>query len=222
MSLFFNFDEDFDLQIWSRWGIFFILDGKVKWVQLNKCSIINTVQYSSIFRLIDPYWFKNRKVAHGKQKVEPTCSTVSSKLFSNSIFIINVPYQNPTSVKYVFLQKCFKDKGWKYQFWLDHSDQTSTRTNSNSFPWMRRFLLFAGDRPELNHKQKFVSDTTFFLGAKSTSIRDCVGRSVGWSVGPLVRPSVRPHDAITWKTSYVAIASRRGRGKLVTSRFLRT
>jgi hypothetical protein len=46
------------------------------------------------------------------------------------------------------------------------------------------------------------------------------------SVGRLVGPSVRPHDAITWKTSYVAIASRRagGRGKLVTltSRFLRT
>jgi hypothetical protein len=54
-----------------------------------------------------------------------------------------------------------------------------------------------------------------FLGAKSTSIRDCVGRSVRWLVGP--------HDTITWKTSY-AIASRRGggRGKLVTSRFLRT
>jgi hypothetical protein len=34
-----------------------------------------------------------------------------------------------------------------------------------------------------------------FLGAKSTSIRDCVGwlvgRSVGWSVGPLVRLSPR-------------------------------
>jgi hypothetical protein len=29
-----------------------------------------------------------------------------------------------------------------------------------------------------------------FLGAKSTSIRDCVGRSVGPSVGPSV-----PHDA---------------------------
>jgi hypothetical protein len=59
-----------------------------------------------------------------------------------------------------------------------------------------------------------------FLGAKSTSIRDCIGQSVGWLVGP----SVRPHDAIMWKTSYVAIASRRGggRGKLVTSRFLRT
>jgi hypothetical protein len=50
-----------------------------------------------------------------------------------------------------------------------------------------------------------------FLGAKSTSKRDCIGRSVRWLVGP--------HDAITWKTSYVAIASRRGggRGKLVTS-----
>jgi hypothetical protein len=55
-----------------------------------------------------------------------------------------------------------------------------------------------------------------FLGAKSTSIRDCVC----WLVGPSVGPSV-PHDAITWKTSYVAIASRRGggRGKLVMSRF---
>jgi allophanate hydrolase subunit 2 len=55
-----------------------------------------------------------------------------------------------------------------------------------------------------------------FLGAKSTSIRDCVGRLVG--------PLVGPHDAITWKTSYIAIDSRKGggRGKLVTSRFLRT
>jgi hypothetical protein len=26
-------------------------------------------------------------------------------------------------------------------------------------------------------------------------------------VGPSVGPSVRPHDAITWKTGYVAIAS---------------
>ena len=47
-----------------------------------------------------------------------------------------------------------------------------------------------------------------FLGAKSTSILDCVGplvgRSVGWSV---------PHDAITWKTGYVAIASRGGEGR---------
>jgi hypothetical protein len=49
-----------------------------------------------------------------------------------------------------------------------------------------------------------------FLGAKSTSILDCVSRSVG--------RSVCPHDAITWKTSYVAINLRRGggRGKLVT------
>jgi hypothetical protein len=47
-----------------------------------------------------------------------------------------------------------------------------------------------------------------FLGAKSTSIRDCVRRSVGWLVGRSV-----PHDAITWKTSYVAIASRRGGGR---------
>jgi hypothetical protein len=42
----------------------------------------------------------------------------------------------------------------------------------------------------------------FFLGAKSTSIRDCVGR--------LVCPSVCPHDAITWKTGYVAIPSHLG------------
>jgi hypothetical protein len=62
--------------------------------------------------------------------------------------------------------------------------------------------------------------TTYFLGAKSTSIRDCVGWSVRRSVGPLVRP----HDAIMWKTSYIAIASRIGGGreKLVTSRFLCT
>jgi hypothetical protein len=40
------------------------------------------------------------------------------------------------------------------------------------------------------------------------SIRDCVRRSVGRSVGRSV-----PHDAITWKTSYVAIASRRGGGR---------
>jgi hypothetical protein len=61
----------------------------------------------------------------------------------------------------------------------------------------------------------FLLYKNIFLGAKSTFIRDCVSRSVGWSVCP--------HDAITWKTSYVAIASRRGgRGKLVTSRFLRT
>jgi hypothetical protein len=49
-----------------------------------------------------------------------------------------------------------------------------------------------------------------FLGAKSTSIRDCVR--------PSVRPSIRwsvPHDAITWKTSYVVIASRRGVHTLV-------
>jgi hypothetical protein len=41
--------------------------------------------------------------------------------------------------------------------------------------------------------------------------------SVHWSVGPLVRPH------ITSKTSYVAIVLRRGggRGKLVTSLFLR-
>jgi hypothetical protein len=47
-----------------------------------------------------------------------------------------------------------------------------------------------------------------FLGAKSTSIRDCVGRSVRRSVGRSVRPSV-PHDA-------------RLRGKIiVTSRLIR-
>jgi hypothetical protein len=39
-----------------------------------------------------------------------------------------------------------------------------------------------------------------FLGAKSTFIRDCVRPSVGRSVHPPV-----PHDAITWKTSYVVI-----------------
>jgi hypothetical protein len=62
-----------------------------------------------------------------------------------------------------------------------------------------------------------ISKTTsnLFLGAKSTSIRDCVG----WSVRP-------PRCAITWKTSYVAIASRRGGGRgnwlcrnSITSRF---
>jgi hypothetical protein len=49
-----------------------------------------------------------------------------------------------------------------------------------------------------------------------TRLRRLVRRSVG--------RSVCPHDAITWKTSYVAINSRRvgGRGKLVMSRFLRT
>jgi hypothetical protein len=36
-----------------------------------------------------------------------------------------------------------------------------------------------------------------FLGAKSTSILDCVGPSVGPSVRPSVRP---PRCAITWKT----------------------
>jgi hypothetical protein len=48
-----------------------------------------------------------------------------------------------------------------------------------------------------------------FLGAKSTSIRDCVGRSVGRSVRRSVPPLVRPpRCAITWKTSYVAIEIR--------------
>jgi hypothetical protein len=37
-----------------------------------------------------------------------------------------------------------------------------------------------------------------------TRLRPSVRRSVGWSV---------PHDAITWKTSYVAIALRRGGGR---------
>jgi hypothetical protein len=45
-----------------------------------------------------------------------------------------------------------------------------------------------------------------FLGAKSTSIRDCVGWSVSRLVGPLVRPSVPTMQL---------------RGKLVTSQFLR-
>jgi hypothetical protein len=47
-------------------------------------------------------------------------------------------------------------------------------------------------------------------------------------VGPLVRRSV-PHDAITWKTGYIAIASRGGEGRgnwlrrdSIMSRFLRT
>jgi hypothetical protein len=61
---------------------------------------------------------------------------------------------------------------------------------------------------------------TKFLGAKKRlykRLRPSVGRSVGPSVGW----SVRPH--ITSKTSYIAIASRRGggRGKLVTSLLLR-
>jgi hypothetical protein len=55
----------------------------------------------------------------------------------------------------------------------------------------------------------------------SASIRDYVG----WSIGRLVRPSVCPHDEIlqnllTWKTGYVAIASRReeGRGNQLMSK----
>jgi hypothetical protein len=61
-----------------------------------------------------------------------------------------------------------------------------------------------------------------FLGAKKRLYKR-LRRLVGWLVGRSVRPLVHPHDAITWKTSYVAIASRRGggRGKLVTSLFLR-
>jgi hypothetical protein len=50
-----------------------------------------------------------------------------------------------------------------------------------------------------------------FLGAKKH-----LYKRLRWLVGPLVGP----HDAITWKTSYIAIASRRGRGKLVTSLLL--
>jgi hypothetical protein len=46
-----------------------------------------------------------------------------------------------------------------------------------------------------------------FLGAKSTSIRDCVGLSVRPSVRP---PRIRPHDARL-----------RGKRLLVTSRLLR-
>jgi hypothetical protein len=48
-----------------------------------------------------------------------------------------------------------------------------------------------------------------FLGAKKRLYKR-LRQSVRWSVGP--------HDAITWTTNYVAIASRRGggRGKLVT------
>jgi hypothetical protein len=53
-----------------------------------------------------------------------------------------------------------------------------------------------------------------FLGAKKR-----LYKRLRWLFGWSVHPSVRPHNAITWKTSYVAIASRRkgGRGKLVTS-----
>ena len=57
-------------------------------------------------------------------------------------------------------------------------------------------------------------DLHIFLGAKKRLYKR-LRRSVV--------PSVRPHDAIMWKTIYVTIASRRGggRGKLVTSLFLR-
>jgi hypothetical protein len=48
---------------------------------------------------------------------------------------------------------------------------------------------------------------------------------VGWLVGPLVRPSVCPHNEIlrnmlTWKTGYIAIASRKreGRGNQLMSK----
>jgi hypothetical protein len=66
-----------------------------------------------------------------------------------------------------------------------------------------RPLINVRPNPSLIFKL-WLSFVSSFLGAKSTSIRDCVGRSV--------RP---PRCAITWKTksfftSYVAIASRRG------------
>jgi hypothetical protein len=48
----------------------------------------------------------------------------------------------------------------------------------------------------------FQTQQFMFLGAKSTSIRDCVGRSVGW----LLRPSVPTMQL---------------RGKLVTLQLLR-
>jgi hypothetical protein len=47
-----------------------------------------------------------------------------------------------------------------------------------------------------------------FLGAKKR-----LYKRLRWSVGPLVRPLVGPHDAIMWKTGYVAIASRGGEGR---------
>jgi hypothetical protein len=50
--------------------------------------------------------------------------------------------------------------------------------------------------------------STVFLGAKKRLYKR-LRRLVGWSV----RPSVCPHDAITWKTGYVAIASRGGEGR---------
>jgi hypothetical protein len=66
------------------------------------------------------------------------------------------------------------------------------------------------------------SPESVFLGTKKRLYKR-LRRLVGPSVRPSVHWSVCPHDAITWKTSYVAIASRRGggRGKLVTSLFLR-
>jgi hypothetical protein len=41
-----------------------------------------------------------------------------------------------------------------------------------------------------------ISSRIVFLGAKSTSIRDCVGPSVGWSVRPSVRPSPTMRDYV--------------------------
>jgi hypothetical protein len=67
-------------------------------------------------------------------------------------------------------------------------------------------------------KHKLFYLLNLFLGAKKR-----LYKRLCRSIGPSVRWSVRPHNTITWKTSYVAIASRRGggRGKLVTSLFLR-
>jgi hypothetical protein len=91
-------------------------------------------------------------------------------------------------------------------------------------------LLKCGSVLPLEAKSSFSSSFGFFLGAKKRLYKR-LRRSVGSSVRPSVRPSVgrsvrwsvRPHDAIMWKTSYVAIASRRGggKGKLVTSLLLR-
>jgi hypothetical protein len=56
----------------------------------------------------------------------------------------------------------------------------------------------------------FVS--IMFLGAKKRLYKR-LRQSVRWSVRPLVGRSVCPHDAITWKTGYVAIALRGGEGR---------
>jgi hypothetical protein len=55
-------------------------------------------------------------------------------------------------------------------------------------------------------EKKIYKIEIFFLGAKSTSIRDCVRRSVGWSVGPL------RCDYVETRIRGNAIISRRGRG----------